>query len=110
MDAVALPSKFSSRALKRKQKASASLASRKRLRTAPTDDTPEASDSEDDGLAWRKVTRPAGAMLGGGLDDDGGLLTIEEIDNVDVEYVQTEAGGRVAKLVVSAPRIIPCPV
>ncbi|QRV76585.1 DEAD/DEAH box helicase [Ceratobasidium sp. AG-Ba] len=99
MDAVALPSKFSSRALKRKQKASASLASRKRLRTAPTDDTPEASDSEDDGLAWRKVTRPAGAMLGGGLDDDGGLLTIEEIDNVDVEYVQTEAGGRVAKLV-----------
>ncbi|QRW05488.1 DEAD/DEAH box helicase [Ceratobasidium sp. AG-Ba] len=99
MDAVALPSKFSSRALKRKQKASASLATRKRLRTAPTDDAPEVSDSEDDGLAWRKVTRPAGAMLGGGLDDDGGLLTIEEIDDVDVEYVQTEAGGRVAKLV-----------
>ncbi|CAE6467763.1 unnamed protein product, partial [Rhizoctonia solani] len=37
-------------------------------------------------------------MLGGGLDDDGGLLTIEEIDDVDVEYVETEAGGRIARL------------
>ncbi|KAG9126621.1 ATP-dependent RNA helicase [Ceratobasidium sp. 392] len=98
MDAVTLPSKFTPRALKRKHNATAS--SRKRARNDPIDNDPEnsASDSENDGLTWRPVARPAGAILGAGLDEDGGLLTIEEIDDVDVEYVNVEGGGRVAKL------------
>ncbi|KAG8732185.1 ATP-dependent RNA helicase [Ceratobasidium sp. 423] len=62
------------------------------------DDPDSGLDIDIDGMEWRPVSRPAGAMLGGGLDDDGGLLTIEEIDDVDVEYVETEAGGRIAKL------------
>ncbi|CAE7102344.1 unnamed protein product [Rhizoctonia solani] len=98
MQAISLPSKVTSRMLKRKHKALAS-SSRKRSRTETVnEDTSDSGSDEEDGFAWRPVSRPAGAMLGGGLDDDGGLLTIEEIDDVDVEYVQTEAGGRIARL------------
>ncbi|KAG8760841.1 ATP-dependent RNA helicase [Ceratobasidium sp. 428] len=100
MDTITLPSKLTPRALKRKHKATARDSINKRTRTTPPDNESEGSDSnlENDGLAWRPVARPAGAMLGGGLDDDGGLLTIEEIDDVDVEYLEVEGGGRVAKL------------
>ncbi|KAG9104867.1 ATP-dependent RNA helicase [Ceratobasidium sp. 370] len=98
MAAVILPGKFTARALKRKHQAIAALFSRKRTRTASDDSEPSGSDSEDGGLVWRPVARPAGAMLGAGLDEDGGLLTIEEIDDVEVEYVEAEGGGRVVKL------------
>ncbi|KAG9082874.1 hypothetical protein FS749_006502, partial [Ceratobasidium sp. UAMH 11750] len=98
MDAVSLPTKFTARALKRKHQAVAARSSRKRTRTARDDSEHSGSDAEDGGLVWRPVARPAGAMLGAGLDEDGGLLTIEEIDDVDVEYVETEGGGRVVKL------------
>ncbi|KAG8687963.1 ATP-dependent RNA helicase [Ceratobasidium sp. 395] len=100
MDTITLPSKLTPRALKRKHKATSRDSINKRTRVTPPDNESEGSDSnlENDGLAWRPVARPAGAMLGGGLDDDGGLLTIEEIDDVDVEYLEVEGGGRVAKL------------
>ncbi|CAE6493815.1 unnamed protein product [Rhizoctonia solani] len=99
MEAISLPSKVTSRMLKRKHKAITS-SSRKRNRTDPADEeiSNSGSDADEDGLEWRPVSRPAGAMLGGGLDNDGGLLAIEEIDDIDVEYVETEAGGRIAKL------------
>ncbi|CCO29390.1 hypothetical protein BN14_03402 [Rhizoctonia solani AG-1 IB] len=99
MEAVSLPSKVTLRMLKRKHKATTSV-SRKRSKPDSEHEvvSDSGSESEDDGLAWRPVSRPAGAMLGGGLDEDGGLLTIEEIDDVDVEYVNTEVGGRIAKL------------
>jgi hypothetical protein len=100
MDAVSLPSKLIPHALKRKSKA-AGKSGRKRTRTAPVDDDSQRSGSDGDGLAWRPVARPAGAMLGGGLDDDGGLLMIEEIDDVEIEYVDAEGGGRIVKLKVS---------
>jgi hypothetical protein len=101
MEAVSLPSKVTLRMLKRKHKATTSV-SRKRSKPDSEHEvvSDSGSESEDDGLAWRPVSRPAGAMLGGGLDEDGGLLTIEEIDDVDVEYVNTEVGGRIAKLKV----------
>lgn len=103
MEAVALPSKLTPGLLKRKRKAVAST--RKRPRTAPVNepasDLSSGSDSEGGGLAWKPVARPAGAILGGGLDEDGGLLMIEEIDGVDVEYLDAEGGGRIVKLKVS---------
>lgn len=105
MEVVALPSKLTPRVLKRKQRAITGSSTRKRLRTVPAEepdsDFGSGSDSEGDGLAWRPVARPAGAILGGGLDEDGGLLMIEEIDDVDVEYLDAEGGGRIVKLKVS---------
>ncbi|CAE6388803.1 unnamed protein product [Rhizoctonia solani] len=99
MEATSLPSKVTPRMLKRKHKATASSPKKRNRTEALNEDiTNSGSDIEDDYPGWRPVSRPAGAMLGGGLDDDGGLLTIEEIDDVDVEYVETEAGGRIAKL------------
>ncbi|CAE6487667.1 unnamed protein product [Rhizoctonia solani] len=99
MEAISLPSKVTPRMLKRKHSAVTSTSRKKnKLGSAHEDVSNYGSDTEDDGLAWRPVSRPAGAMLGGGLDEDGGLLTIEEIEDVDVEYVDTEAGGRIAKL------------
>ncbi|KAF8708201.1 DEAD protein, partial [Rhizoctonia solani] len=99
MEAISLPSKVTPRMLKRKHSAVTSASRKKnKLGSAHEDVSNYGSDTEDDGLAWRPVSRPAGAMLGGGLDEDGGLLTIEEIEDVDVEYVDTEAGGRIAKL------------
>ncbi|CAE6395872.1 unnamed protein product [Rhizoctonia solani] len=99
MDAISLPSKVTPRMLKRKHKGvNGASRKRNRLDSDNEDVSNHGSDSKDDGLAWRPVSRPAGAMLGGGLDEDGGLLTIEEIEDVDVEYVDTEAGGRIAKL------------
>src|SRR4051794_22049909 len=101
MEAVALPSKFTPRVLKRKQKAIAGSSARKRPHTASVDELASDSDSEPNGLAWKPVARPAGALLGSGLDEDGGLLMIEEIDGVDVEYQDAEGGGRIVKLKVS---------
>ncbi|KAH7344801.1 P-loop containing nucleoside triphosphate hydrolase protein [Rhizoctonia solani] len=99
MEAISLPSKVTPRMLKRKHKAVTS-SSRKRNRVdSANEETPNSgSDTDDNGLEWRPVSRPAGAILGGGLDNDGGLLAIEEIDDIDVEYVETEAGGRIARL------------
>ncbi|CAE6433126.1 unnamed protein product [Rhizoctonia solani] len=98
MEATSLPSKVTPRMLKRKHKAIASSPKKRNRSETVNDITNSGSDISDDDIGWRPVSRPAGAMLGGGLDDDGGLLTMEEIDDVDVEYVETETGGRIAKL------------
>jgi hypothetical protein len=72
--------------LKRKAKAVPS-ASRKRLKTHPT---------SLDGLPWKAVRRPSET----GLDGDDGILELEEVENVEVVYEDTE-GGRVMKFNVS---------
>jgi ATP-dependent RNA helicase DDX24/MAK5 len=43
-------------------------------------------------LPWKSVSRPAETGLGG----DDGILDLEEVDDVEVVYEQTDA-GRVAK-------------
>ncbi|KAI0760237.1 DEAD-domain-containing protein [Fomes fomentarius] len=74
----------SARGLKRKTKPSASsLAKRVKTKHVLTDD-----------LAWKKVKQPREADLGTGLD---GFLELEEIEDVDVIYEETE-GGKVALL------------
>lgn len=74
--------------LKRKAKAVPS-ASRKRLKTHPT---------SLDGLPWKAVRRPSET----GLDGDDGILELEEVENVEVVYEDTE-GGRVMKFNVLEP-------
>lgn len=106
MEVVSLPSKITSRMLKRQCKGIAGPSKRTRYNTTGRPTSHSGSDSEGAGLDWRPVTRPAGALLGAGLDDDGGLLAIEEIDDVDVEYIDTKGGGRIAKLKVSANDIL----
>lgn len=49
-----------------------------------------------DNLPWKTVSRPSETGIGG----DDGILDLEEVDNVEVVYEQTEA-GRVAKFNVS---------
>ncbi|KAI0690242.1 DEAD-domain-containing protein [Cerioporus squamosus] len=64
---------------KRKTKpSSASIAKRVKTKHVSTDDLP-----------WKKVTKPREADLGTGLD---GFLELEEIEDVDVVYEETEAG------------------
>jgi ATP-dependent RNA helicase DDX24/MAK5 len=72
--------------VKRKVKAGPS-ASRKRLKMQPT---------SLDGLPWKSVRRPSET----GLDGDDGILELEEVENVEVVYEDTE-GGRVMKFNVS---------
>lgn len=75
--------------LKRKTKPFASsLAKRVKIKHVLTDD-----------LAWKKVKQPREADLGTGLD---GFLELEEIEDVDVVYEETE-GGKVALLKVRPP-------
>ncbi|KZP15440.1 DEAD-domain-containing protein [Athelia psychrophila] len=50
-----------------------------------------------DGLPWKTVSRPKET----GLDGDDGILDLEEVDDVEVVYEQTES-GRVAKFNVIA--------
>lgn len=50
-----------------------------------------------DGLPWKTVSRPKET----GLDGDDGILDLEEVDNVEVVYEETES-GRVAKFNVSS--------
>lgn len=45
-----------------------------------------------DGLDWKVVERPSTA----GIDEAGGMLLLEEVDNVEVYYEDTPQ-GRVAK-------------
>lgn len=45
-----------------------------------------------DGLNWKVVQRPSAA----GIDEAGGMLMLEEVDNVEVYYEETPK-GRVAK-------------
>lgn len=45
-----------------------------------------------DELDWKVVERPSAA----GIDEDGGILTLEEVENVEVYYEET-LKGRVAK-------------
>ena len=52
-------------------------------------------------LPWKTVSRPSET----GLDGDDGILDLEEVDDVEVVYEQTEA-GRVAKFNVSLPLMI----
>ncbi|KAG1776796.1 ATP-dependent RNA helicase [Suillus placidus] len=74
--------------MKRKAKAGPS-ASRKRLKMQPT---------SLDGLPWKAVHRPSET----GLDGDDGILELEEVENVEVVYENTE-GGRVIKFNVLEP-------
>jgi ATP-dependent RNA helicase DDX24/MAK5 len=72
-------------ALKRKIKASTS--SRKRSKV---------EYHSLDGLPWKTVSRPSETGLGG----DDGILDLEEVEDVEVVYEQTDA-GRVVKFNVS---------
>lgn len=74
--------------VKRKAKAGPSV-SRKRLKMQPT---------SLDGLPWKVVRRPSET----GLDGDDGILELEELENVEVVYEDTE-GGRVMKFNVLEP-------
>ena len=49
-----------------------------------------------DDLPWKTVKRPVVA----GLDGDDGILELEEVEDVEVVYEETE-GGRVARFNVS---------
>lgn len=49
-----------------------------------------------DGLPWKAVRRPSET----GLDGDDGILELEEVENVEVVYEDTE-GGRVMRFNVS---------
>jgi len=71
---------------KRKTKSGPST-SRKRLKVQYT---------SVDGLPWKAVNRPSDT----GLDGDDGILDLEEVENVEVVYEDTE-GGRVMKFNVS---------
>jgi ATP-dependent RNA helicase DDX24/MAK5 len=64
-------------------------ASRKRLKMQPT---------SLDGLPWKSIRRPSET----GLDGDDGILELEEVENVEVVYEDTE-GGRVMKFNVLEP-------
>ncbi|KAJ8585683.1 ATP-dependent RNA helicase [Rhizopogon salebrosus TDB-379] len=74
--------------VKRKAKSGPS-ASRKRLKSQV---------SSVDGLPWKAVNRPSDT----GLDGDDGILELEEVENVEVMYEDTE-GGRVMKFNVLEP-------
>ena len=77
--------------LKRKTKPSASsIAKRAKTKHVLTDDLP-----------WKKVAKPREADLGTGLD---GFLELEEVEDVDVIYEETD-GGRVVSFRVRAMRI-----
>ncbi|OJA11403.1 hypothetical protein AZE42_03952 [Rhizopogon vesiculosus] len=73
---------------KRKAKSGPS-ASRKRLKVQYT---------SADGLPWKTVNRPSDT----GLDGDDGILELEEVENVEVVYEDTE-GGRVTRFNVLEP-------
>jgi ATP-dependent RNA helicase DDX24/MAK5 len=49
-------------------------------------------------LPWKTVSRPTEAGLGG----DDGILDLEEVDDVEIVYEQTDV-GRVVKFNVSLP-------
>ncbi|KAF8842413.1 DEAD-domain-containing protein [Paxillus ammoniavirescens] len=50
-----------------------------------------------DGLPWKSVSRPVET----GLDGDDGILELEEVDDVEIVYEETD-GGRVVKFNVPA--------
>jgi hypothetical protein len=59
---------------------------------------PAAADSGSiltsaDKLRWKKVARPSQAVSGS-LDHEGGILELEEVDDVEVVYVDLPGGGR----------------
>ncbi len=56
-----------------------------------------------DDLPWKKVTKPREADLGSGLD---GFLELEEIEDVDVVFEETD-GGRVVHFAVCDPWLQP---
>ncbi|KZT58965.1 P-loop containing nucleoside triphosphate hydrolase protein [Calocera cornea HHB12733] len=49
-----------------------------------------------DKLPWHEVDRSEGAGIGG-FDEKGGLLMLEEVDDVDVFYDEEAGGSKVAK-------------
>lgn len=73
------------------------IASKRKLKTVstPPRKRPKAHHSLD-GLPWKTVSRPSETGLGG----DDGILDLEEVDDVEVVYEQTDA-GRVVKFNVS---------
>lgn len=74
---------------KRKTPSSSSQSSRKKAKT---------QHRTADALPWKTVSRPVDA----GLDGDDGILELEEVDDVEVVYEETEA-GRVVKFNVRIP-------
>lgn len=69
--------------LKRKISAKKRLAARKRARV-------EVLTAEQ--LPWKTISRPTDTII----DEDDGILELEEVDDVEVVYEETSA-GRVAK-------------
>jgi ATP-dependent RNA helicase DDX24/MAK5 len=57
---------------------------------------PRTQTNAADDLPWKPVLRPTETGLGG----DDGILELEEVENVEVVYEETDA-GRVAKFRVS---------
>ncbi|KAJ7064823.1 ATP-dependent RNA helicase [Mycena amicta] len=75
---------------------SAVAGSKRKLKTSSTSRKRfKASHGTADTLPWKKVVRP----LETGMADDDGILELEEVDNVQVIYEDTE-GGRVVKFTV----------
>jgi ATP-dependent RNA helicase DDX24/MAK5 len=74
-------------ALAKRKANSGPSAARKRLKIQHT---------SVDGLPWKTVNRPSET----GLDGDDGILDLEEVENVEVVYEDTER-GRVMKFNVS---------
>lgn len=72
--------------LKRKQNSSSTSKSRKKQR--------KEIDSVED-LPWKKLARPTAS----GFVGDDGILELEEVDDVEIVYEETE-NGRVARFKV----------
>ncbi|KDQ09051.1 hypothetical protein BOTBODRAFT_138240 [Botryobasidium botryosum FD-172 SS1] len=60
----------------------------------PTKRSKHAPDAASS-LPWKELARPH--TSGFGMDAEGGLLMLEELEGVQVHYEETAAGGRVAK-------------
>lgn len=78
---VHVPSRLP-RSLKRKRRAPAEKPIKKRRKYA---------DTALDDLDWTVVFRPSEA----GVHEEGGMLLLEEVEDVDVVYEETEAGKRI---------------
>jgi ATP-dependent RNA helicase DDX24/MAK5 len=75
-------------AVKTKKRGSSSLSQTRARTRLPAND-----------LKWRKVDTTTEAFAG--MDEGGGMMMLEELDDVDVEWEEDGHGGKVAKFIVS---------
>lgn len=83
-----------------------------RINAPPTSTKTKSTDGIDSGsiltsadkLRWKKVARPSQAASGS-LDHEGGILELEEVDDVEVVYVDLPGGGRKVMFRVCRKRI-----